>query len=360
MTARALHARRAAAVAGVSALVLPVLAAPALAVNDPVTGYWTRTNVGAPVSLPPPTPVPDGGFLVSGDPAGPVAVSAIRAGADEGSVVAGFVLKISDTLGTPKIVVCPTVERWAPEQGGRLEAAPEADCTSPVETVVEGDTLLVTLPPLLQTDLVDVLLAPAQGAAFSASFERPTAASVIQAPAAAPNEPAPAPLPPASGGGFGSSGPAFESGGFSGGTGFGTPELDAPVAAPELLPAPALPAPAAEAAAVPQPQAAPPAAPTAVLATRPAVPPVDRTASLMAVALLAALAAVALRLAVQPVAPPRHLGGGARLSRPPAPEAVPASVPGSAAAPADVAAGVTAARGVGRFRAPRLHPPVRI
>lgn len=338
---------RALAPALLAGLVLPVLAAPALAAEEPVTGYWTRTNVGAPVSLPPPTPVPEGGFLVSGDPSGPVALSAIRASADEGSVVVGFTLKIADMLGTPKIVVCPTVERWAAEQGGRLQGAPEADCATPVEAVVEDESLLITLPALLQTDLVDVLLAPAQGSAFSASFERATAESVVQAPAPPPFEPAPPPLPPSTGGGSAPAGSGFESDGFSGGTGFGSPELGAPVGAPELLAPPALPEPAA--AAVPQPQAAPPAVPTAVLAPRPAAAPADRTASLMAVALLAALAAVALRLAVQPVAPPRHLGGGARLSRPGGPAAV--AAPGTSTAPA---------RGVGRFRSTRVGPPVRI
>jgi hypothetical protein len=97
------------------------------------------------------------------------------------------------------------------------------------------------------------------------------------------------------------------------------------------------------------PQAAPAPAAPITLARRPSAAPVDRTASLLAVVLLALLAALALRLAAQPAAAPRHLGGGGRLSRPDAAAVAPA---------ADVPA--TASRGVGRFRAPRLRPPVRI
>jgi hypothetical protein len=341
-------ARRCTAAALLAAMLVPALAAPALAVQDPVTGYWTRTRVGAPLPVEPPTTVPEGGSWVSGDPVGPVAVSAIRALADDGSVIAGFRLTVDEVVGTPAIVVCPTTERWAPEQGGRLEGAPTADCTAAVQTTLQDDVLLVALPTAMQLDVVDVLLTPEPGSAFSATFQRATAASVVQAPAAPPppvTAPPPAPVaPPPSGGSTFAPPPAFD-GGFAGGTGFGTPDLGAPALASQpLLPAPELPPPAA--AQGPQPQAAPPV----VLARPAAVVPVDRTASLMAVALLVGLVALALRLAVQPAAAPRHLGGGARLSRAAAPAAAV-----QAAAPA-----ATPARGVGRFRSARLRPPVRI
>lgn len=340
--------RRCAAAAVLTGLLVPTLAVPAIAVADPTTGYWTRTRVGAPVPVEPPSTVPEGGTWVSGDPTGPVAVSAIRAAADDGSVIAGFQLTVEDVVGTPAILVCPTLERWAPEQGGRIEAAPTADCTAAVEATLQDDLLLVALPAAMQLDLVDVLLTPKPGSAFSATFQRATAESVVQAPSTAVPPPAPGPAPapaPPSDGGFAPP-PAFDSG-FSGGTGFGSPELGAPLVSEPLLPIPELPPPAA--AAVPQPQAAPPAP---VLLTRPAaVVPVDRTASLMAVALLVGLVALGLRLAVQPVAAPRHLGGGARLSRADAP------VPEAVAAPTAVA---PPTRGVGRFQSARVRPPVRI
>lgn len=329
--------RRVLATALTAALAVPVAAAPALAVGDPVTGYWSRTALGPPVPVQPPDPVPEGGMWVSRDPSGPVAVSAVRAEAGAGSVVVALQLPIADAIGTPAVLVCPTLERWAPEQGGRLEVAPAADCSAPVETVVEEAVLVVTLPTALQTDVVDVLLTPADGSAFSLTFERATAEAVVTAPAPAPAAPAgPAPLPE----------PAPESAGLAPApsVGGGFPDLGLPAPAPDpLLPAPELPAPAAEAP-VPSPQTAPAPAPAVLAAGPPAVD--DRPVALLATGLLVLLGALALRLAVQPAAAPRHLGGGARLSRPEA-----------AAAPPVVAA---AQRGVGRFRAPRLRPPVRI
>lgn len=342
-------ARRGTSVALLTTLLVPVLAAPAVALADPTTGYWTRTRVGAPLPVEPPTPAPEGGSWVSGDPVGPVAVTAIRAAADDGSVVTGLQLKVEDVVGTPAVLVCPTLERWAPEQGGRLEAAPTADCAAAVEATLKDDVLLIALPVPMQLDLVDVLLSPKPGSAFSATFQKATAEAVVQAPAAStapPVGPAPAPPPPPPGDSGVAPPPSFD--GFSGGTGFGSPELSGPLPAQEpLLPVPELPPPAQ--AAVPQPQTAPPVGP--VLLARPAaVVPVDRTASLLAVALLAGLGALAVRLAVQPAAAPRHLGGGARLSR--------AAAPAAPAAP--VAVSAVPARGVGRFRSARVRPPVRI
>lgn len=334
------------------ALVLPVLAAPALAVNDPVTGYWTRTRVGPPLPVQPPDRVPEGGSWVAGDPAGPVAVTAVRAGSDDGNVVAGIRLTVADALGSVEVLVCPTTERWAPEQGGRLEAAPEADCTTPIETVVEEDVLVVALPPELQTDVVDLLLTPAPGSAFSVTFEKATAEAIVQAPGdggMGGSTPLPTRTQPEEDVGPPSGSSGGFSGGFSGGTDFGVPEVGPPALASEpLLPAPELPPPAQVQG--PQPQAAPP--PPVVLTRPAAVVPVDRTASLMAVALLVGLVALALRLAVQPAAAPRHLGGGARLSR--------ATAAPAAATPAPAAPVATARRGVGRFRSERLRPPVRI
>jgi hypothetical protein len=332
-------------------LLLSLLAAPALAAEDPASGYWTRTRVGAPLPVQPPDPAPEGGTWVSGDPAGPVAVSALRAEADAGSVVVGFRLPVADSLGPPVVLLCPTTERWAPEQGGRLEAAPEADCSAPVETGVEEDVLVVDLPPELQSETVDVLLTPAPGSAFSITFERATAESVVQAPESSggPLQPAPVP-PPTTGTG---PPPTFDdggfSGGFSGGTDVGVPELGDPLRGSEpLLAGPSLPEVTPEAG--PAPQTAPPAAQAVLSMRRPPAAPVDRTSTLMAVALLVGLGALAARLAVQPAVAPRHLGGGARLTRGAA----------AGAGPAAVAAAGAGARGVGRFRSPRVRPPVRI
>ena len=326
--------RTAVLVLGASALCWT--AGPALAAEgDPLTGYWARTRTGLPVPVEPPDPVPEGGTWVAADPSGPVAVSALRTDLPAGLVAVELRLTIADAIGTPAVQACPSTDRWAPEQGGRLEGAPLADCAAPLDARVDGEVLVVPLPPGL--DAVNVLLRPTPGAAFSVTMERATAASVVTAPttstgiAPVPPPPPPAqtaPLPP----GFGTA---------------GLPDLAPPPAMPAadpLLAAAPLPA-----AAAPKPAPAPQAAPAPVAAPRPvsrgAVAPDDRPQALLAAAVLALLGAQAVRLARQPAVAPRALGGSARRSRPDAPLVTPVLEP---------------ARGVGRFRTTRTRPPVRV
>lgn len=332
--------RRGAALAVLGGLVLPLLATPALAAEDPTTGYWTRLRAGLPVPVTPPDPVPEGGSWVSADPSGPVAVSALRGTADAGSVVVGLRLPVGDAVGPAAVVVCPTTDSWAPEQGGRLEAAPPADCSAPVEARVEEDVLVVDLPPALHGAVVDLLLAPAEDSAFSLTLERATAEAVVQAPEQgnAPDQQELAPPPGVLGPSTGFAPPP----GFD--TGTSSPPLDLGVplpAAEPLLPGPALPEPAAP---VPQPQAAVPEAPVQLAA---APPPLvdDRPVALLATALLTMLGVLAVRLALQPAQAPRRLGGAARRTRAGEVEAPVVDSP---------------ARGVGRFRAARHRPPVQI
>lgn len=266
---------------------------------------------------------------VAADPSGPLAVSALRAELSAGLVAVELRLTIADAVGTPAVQACPTDDRWVPAEGGRLEGAPVADCSAPLDAAVDGDVLVVPLPPGLSS--VNVLLQPAPGSAFSLTLEPASAESVVTA-----SEPAP--LAPGPGPAFVPTGPAFE------GTALPPFAPAAPVAAGPLLAAPQAPAPAA-AAPAPAPQAAP--APTPVLGRpRAAVVPDDRPESLLAVAVLALLGAQAVRLARQPVVAPRALGGAARhTTREPEVAAAAASDP---------------TRGVGRFRTVRPRPPVRI
>lgn len=312
-------------------------AAPALAApGDPVTGYWSRTNTGLPVPVQPPDPVPEGGTWVSSDPAGPVAVSALRTGIAEGLVAVELRLKVADKIGTPAVQACPSSDAWAPEQGGRLEGAPVADCTAPIETKIDGEFLVVPLPPV---DLVNVLLRPVPGSTFSLTLERATAASVVTAPEPAPFT-APPPLPPGPPP-FTSTGPAFGSTELPP---FGPAPAD--LAAPPLLAVPELPAPVPPAAApAPQTAGAPVTLAFPAGRPRPAVTPNDRPQALLAAAVLALLGVQAVRLARQPAVAPRALGGSARRSGP---------------APVKVATELTPARGVGRFQTVRVRPPVRI
>ena len=320
-------------------------AGPALAASgDPVTGYWSRIRTGLPVPVEPPDPVPEGGTWVSSDPTGPVAVSALRTRVAQGLVAVELRLTIADAIGTPAVQACPSSEAWAPEQGGRPEGAPAADCTAPIQAAVDGDVLVVPLPAGL--DVVNVLLRPVPGSSFSLTMERATAASVVTAPrrstatAPPPSPPGPPPGPATS--------PAF-------GPALQSPELPplvpAPVdaAAPPLLAVPELPELAAPAApqAAPAPQTAPAPVTLAVPIARPApaLLPDDRPQALLAAGVLVLLGAQAVRLARQPAVEPRALGGSARRSRP---------------APVMVVGEPAASRGVGRFQTVRDRPPVRI
>lgn len=299
----------------------------AAAEGEPVTGYWSRTNAGLPVPVQPPTPVPEGGTWVAADPSGPLALSALRAELAAGLVAVELRLTIADAVGVPAVQACPSDDGWFPEQGGRIEGAPVADCSAPLEAAVDGDVLVVPLPAGL--DAVNVLLRPEPGSVFSLTLERATAESVVTAPE--PSESfAPEGMPVAP---FIPTGPAF-----------GSPVVPPAVGAVDapLLAAPQVPAVAAPVA--PAPQTAP--APAAVLAQQPraAVVPENRTESLLAVAVLALLAAQAVRLARQPAVAPRSLGGAVRAQR--------------SEAAAEVV--VTSTRGVGRFRSDRARPPVRI
>lgn len=304
-------------------------AAPVLAAEgDPVTGYWKRTQTGLPLPVQPPDPVPEGGSWIAGDPSEPLVVSALRTELAAGLVAVELRLTVADSVGVPAVQACPSDDRWAPEQGGRMEGAPLADCSAPLEATVDGDVLVVPLPSGL--DAVNVLLRPEPGSAFSLTLERATAESVVTAPASGgPSAPGPllAGPPP-----FDPFGPAFASPALPPAAGsFAAPLLAAPQVPPAAAPV------------APAPQAAPP--PVAVLANRPraAVPSGDRTQSLLAVAVLALLAVQAVRLARQPAVAPRALGGAVRAGRA---EPV-AQVP-------------TPARGVGRFRSARVRPPVRV
>lgn len=344
--------RTAVVLLGVTALswAAPAYAAP----GDPLTGYWSRTRTGLPVPVQPAEPVPEGGTFVSGDPAGPVAVSALRTELAEGLLGVELRLTIARALGTPAVQACPSTDRWVPEQGGRLEGAPEADCSAPLDAKVDGDVLVVPLPPGL--DAVNVLLRPKPGTVFSLTMERATAASVVTAPAPSTATPAPAPPPAA---------PAPPPPAFAEPPAFDSASAPVFEAAPEVAAAPLVAAPGLPEAAPAQPAPAPQAAPAPVavaLAAPPAALTPDRTPTLLATAVLVLLGAQALRLAAQPATAPRALGGSARRSgaAPAAVVVAPARGVGRFRRPAEVAVPAQKERGVGRFRTSRGRPPVRI
>jgi len=318
-----------------AALVLALVglqAAPAYAApGDPVTGYWARTRLGPPVPIEAPTPVPEGGTWVASDPSGPVAVSALRLPLDDGAVPTLLTLEIDQVQGTPAVRVCPAVARWQPEQGGRLDNAPAHDCVVMLKTEVKAAKLIATLPPGFAIGALDIVLTPDPGSVFSVTFKRATAASVTMQSSGSGSvaQPPPALAPP----------PGVEPGQPF------TPPF-APAVVPPLAPLPGLaPAPGPVGPQVPAPafNAAPaPAAPVAAVPAALRGPRDDRREAIPAAILFVLIAALALRLQMQPARPPQRLGGGLRTT--PSPD-----LPAPAAM-----------RGVGRFRGVRTGKPVRL
>ncbi|HWG93561.1 MAG TPA: hypothetical protein VNU66_04970 [Mycobacteriales bacterium] len=324
-----------------AALVL-VPAAPAAAEEGvPETGWWSRSRVGAPSPVEAPLPfVPPGGTWVSGNGNGVLALAALRLELPDDAQAAELALEAADVRGTPRVQVCAAGVRWTPNADGRrFDEAPVPDCTA-FEALGElVDGALVVPLAAAPAGTVDVVLLPAPGAAFSLTLRPATASSVA---VTAPGEPLP-PADPAAPGG-----PAGDTGGGTGASDLppltsssgALPGLDAGSgsASVPLLPGTA-PLPPETALEVAPPQAAAPLGGT--LPTRPAALPVeDRRTALVAAALLAALGALAVRLAGTPVPAPAALGGAARL-RGGAPRPAPASAP----------------RGVGRFRSERTGRP---
>lgn len=335
------------------ALLTPLLAEPALAdEGDPVTGWWSRTRIGAPSPVEAPDTVPEGGLHVAGGLTGRVAVSALRAELAPDVRATALTLEVAEARGSVAVTVCATAARWDPVEGGRLEDAPPEDCTVPATGAIEDGRLLVTLDAASPAGPLDVVLLPADGAVFSLTLQRPTAAAVTVEPVLAE---APPPQPP-------DAGPVGTDPGAAAGadSGSGSASLDVPLfPAVEPLPLPlplplpdtatavAAPLVAGELPALPGTAAPPPAlaaAPQVAFVPVPAaVAPLDpRRHTVPAALLLAVLLAVAIWLQAEPARPPRALGGAARARRAdPAPDAAAAGAP------------LAPVRGVGRFRRPR-------
>lgn len=316
-------------------LILPLQAVPAYAaVGDPVTGWWARTRLGPPVPIEAPSPVPDGGTWVASDPGGPLAVSALRLVLEEGAVATGLKLEVDKVQGTPAVRVCPAVARWQPEQGGRLDNAPAHDCKVVVKAEVKAGALVATLPPGFAEGALDVVLTPEPGSSFSLTLKKAAAQSVTTTSPSTTTGPPMAAAPPPPGltpAGTSAVPPPISTVAVP-----ATAPLQAPAGAP-LVAGPQVPAPAPIAA--PAPKAAAAGVPAPRLRPRD-----DRREAVPAAVLLLLLAALALRLQLQPAAPPQRLGGGRGLRTGPVAPVVRSET----------------LRGVGRFRGVRSGKPVRL
>jgi hypothetical protein len=337
------RARRCAVAASLTAsALLAATAAPAAAAEgDPVTGWWSQTRVGAPSPVEAPVPiVPDGGTWVAGG-ADAVAVSALRLELADDVQATGLSLEVADVRGEPVVTVCPAAAFWVPVEGGRFEEAPPADCSTSATGTVQDGRLVVDLSGLAAPGTLDVVLQPAENAAFSLTMQPATAASVQVVTAADEPEPVAPPEPasePAASGPSTAELPPL-TGSTSSLPPFDPPSAfaSAPLVAAELPALAAAPPPAA----VP-PQAAGPVRTPVALQPSAAAPATGRDGALLAAALLVGVLLLGMRLGMTPVAAPRALGGAARL-RGGEPVAAPA-----VAAPL---------RGVGRFRHERAGRP---
>jgi hypothetical protein len=180
-------------------LAATVLLAPSAAAQEadaddvPVTGFWSRTTLGAPSPVEAPVPVvPEGGTFVAGrggstddERSGALAVSALRLLLPDDVQASAVTLEVADVRGEPVVAVCPATSFWEPVQGGRFEDAPTADCTQAATGTVQDGRLVVPLDGLASPGTLDVVLLPAVGAAFSLTLQPATAESVTTVPLSA-------------------------------------------------------------------------------------------------------------------------------------------------------------------------------
>lgn len=251
------------AVAGAAAVVAwtAVPASGAAPVSGLATGSWWADQLPGGV-LPPPPTVPSGGLWVSATPAGDNAVSAVRFRLD-GAQAPVLHLKVhqAQPASSVAIVACPVTAAaasWKAESAGPWSDRPAADCGTHAAAVLSSDraTAAIDLSGIpAVAGAVDVVLQPAAGAVFDATFE-PVRAADITALVPAATAPPAAVAPPAAG------------------------PQPAPAAGPQPVPAAAdFPAPVPDVAPVPaSPAAAPPPAPATTIAPGLALRPAEAAA----------------------------------------------------------------------------------
>jgi hypothetical protein len=332
-----------------AALVL-VPGAAALAEEPERTGWWSKLSAGG-AALPQPT-TGEGELRISNGVDGPVAFSAVLyPGLGASAALLTLQVKPDQTLGTPDLLACVTQDAQWPEGGNQpYDAAPDYDCDagSAFGELSPDGTTLTFLLDATQQDLSgawSLALVPTPGSStpFSLDLEKPAADAFVAQPAGSSQEPFVSSEPDADAGS--GSGEPFLPDAFPAAPpgDSGSAELPPLVAGGEqaALPATAAPAPALA-------RAAPAGAP--VLLTRPAGVADDLGSErrLLALLVLAGGSAAVGYAAGQQRPGPRLLGGRARL-----------------ATPAVAAAGVPEAaqdrpRGIGRFARTRDSAPRRL
>lgn len=130
-------------------------------------GSWWQ---GQPPSggAPPPPQVAKGGIWVSGGPAGPLAVSALRLTLEAGESAPVLTVAVAEltppsSVLPPQIVACPAAGSWKPATAGAWSDRPQANCAAGSvagRLSMTGDAIGFDLTPLLSGSQVDVVFVP--------------------------------------------------------------------------------------------------------------------------------------------------------------------------------------------------------
>lgn len=343
---------RSAGIAGALTGAFVLLPMAAAAEEPERTGWWNRLSAGG-AALPQPTSG-EGELRIGNGVDGPVAFSAVLypgLGATAASLT--FAVKADQTLGTPDVLACMTLDAEWPEGGNQpYDAAPAYDCDtgSAIGELAPDGTTLTFLLDASQLDLSgawSLALVPAPGSTtpFALELEKPNAAAFVAEQPSSSDDPFVSTEPEPDGGIDSGSGAdqVLLSDGFAAPSADDTGTAALPplvaggdqVALPGAGPAPAV-------------AGATPVA-TPVLLSRPAGVVEDLDAGRRLVALLAlAVGSAAVGYAAGQQRPgPRLIGGRARIGVP-------------AVAGAGAALGDDRPRGIGRFAKVRDEAPRRL
>jgi hypothetical protein len=247
--------------------------APAARAEAPeATGWWWRGSapptpipqLSGPVQQGSPRPqVPPGGLYVSGEgtnvrpphPSIPApegehfefGVSGVRLTVGDDAIVNDIVLEVdkdqagqNKVQGTPVIRACVAQYFWTPEEGGRMETAPPADCALGMSFGDLVDTTVrIPAQQLVRDGVLNIVLEPASQSAFQVVFKKPGPQSItvtrFESGGGGGGEPPPNPIPTEN---FTFDVPGADLGTGSFDPGLSVGSLPTPLAAPAAVAAP--------------------------------------------------------------------------------------------------------------------------
>ncbi|HVV35401.1 MAG TPA: ATP-binding cassette domain-containing protein [Acidimicrobiales bacterium] len=123
-------------------------------------GWWYRLHSGS-IAAPAPPDAPDGGLYVAADPAGPLAVAALRFRA---AVPGTLTLKLADSTApaSTSVALSPATKAWTAVQDGDWAKAPTYDASVSIagKAAADGKSITWSLPATfpLRDGAIDVVL----------------------------------------------------------------------------------------------------------------------------------------------------------------------------------------------------------